>query len=122
MPADTTRGADCEACDIRMNSRRATNAAEKADENGGALMCGACRDAANLQREVDGLKANNKLLDEILTALRLEHAELVRLLGNATDPRNAGDWDEAREMGWTYLVRIGVESPAATDEEGRSDG
>lgn len=32
-----------------------------------------------------------------------EVEELRRLLANATDPQNEGDWDEAREMGWAHL-------------------
>ena len=35
---------------------------------------------------------------------RAEIAELRRLLANATDPENRGDWDEAREVGWAYLA------------------
>jgi hypothetical protein len=34
--------------------------------------------------------------------LRRDLEEAVRLLANATDPENAGDWDEAREMGWAF--------------------
>lgn len=34
--------------------------------------------------------------------LRRELEEAVRLLANATDPENSGDWDEAREVGWAW--------------------
>lgn len=34
--------------------------------------------------------------------LRRELEEAVRLLANATDPENEGDWREAREVGWEW--------------------
>lgn len=34
-----------------------------------------------------------------------EIEELRRLLANATDPENSGDWEEAREAGWAYVSR-----------------
>lgn len=32
-----------------------------------------------------------------------ERDEAIRLLANATDPENRDDWDEAREVGWTWV-------------------
>lgn len=40
-----------------------------------------------------------------ISDLRSEITELVRLLANATDPENAGDIDEAREVGWAHIVK-----------------
>lgn len=34
--------------------------------------------------------------------LRRERDEAIRLLANATDPENEGDWEEAREVGWAW--------------------
>lgn len=37
-----------------------------------------------------------------------ERDEALRLLANATDPENEGDWQEAREVGWAWAEsRIG---------------
>ena len=44
--------------------------------------------------------------------LRAERDELLRLLANATDPENAGDWDEAREVGWAFVSSASDEGAA----------
>jgi hypothetical protein len=121
MPRDTSWGHDCETCGTRLNAEQAQRADAKAGD--GPLMCGSCRDEDRFARQIADLRAENerlrliadtqgaevdRLRDELSTRsgqLREaveERDEAIRLLANATDPANVGDWVEAREVGWEW--------------------
>jgi hypothetical protein len=63
--------------------------------------------AREMERSVGGFAklVNDDLYDLLkwAAALNGEIDELRRLLANATDPENRGDWEEAREQGWAYV-------------------
>jgi hypothetical protein len=65
---------------------------EREDVDNG--VCSGCR-------ETLGKRATTLAIEN--AKLREENAALIRLLANATDPENEGDWQEAREVGWRYV-------------------
>lgn len=74
---DLTWGANCEACDERINAGRAEIAAEKAGD--GPLLCGSCRDQADVER-----------LRRIERAARVYFREFDHLVGD--------DYPERRDL------------------------